>query len=276
MMKHADKPALPRRILIMLLAAAHLNLAGCQTVTLVVYNADSDTYDEELIHFLRLKSGEIVVFNNEKGMHQNVEARLKGKTVKEKDFTANIASVREMIAYYPEGKAFSKEKIVLAKEVHLLNGLYARCNQEGFRFDERTGKVSGVSWQGREYIINPDSIELMYFSFPEVINMDTLKNNTVYYPQALLMMSNLVVRTGQEGVRYLEQEKKITGTTVDNIQAEIDINEVESIAVYQYDLVKSAIYGLSWILGAVLIAVLVDIFEHDHSDPSNTGVRVKP
>lgn len=260
-MNNVCKPSVLRRTLIILLAAAHLNLTGCFSLESAAFNPEENYSDGFRMNSVTLETGETIIFNTSKGMLKVIPAHLKGKSKEGREFVLYMQLLKEMIRAYPQGKPFSPEEISLAKEIHLSNGLALRCNEGGFRYDEKTKKVSCITTEGKLYTVNPDSIKLLYRSLPAVIPADTLKYNTIYYPEALLLKNNILIQTDKEGVIYLAPVKKVIGVTENNKPEEIDAYQIKSYTIYEFDFLQTAAYLLGGVLFlAALYFVLMLLF----------------
>jgi hypothetical protein len=181
-------------------------------------------------------------------------------------------AVREIIRSFPEGKQFSREELPLTKEIHLYNGLSLRCNAGGFKFDEKLKVVSCVTPEGKSYTVYADSIKNMYRTLPEVYNPDSLKNLTVFYPEAIVMKNNNIITVNNDGALLLHAKKKVIGIINYGQPVEIDANEIESYTIEEFDAAQTVTYiiGGALGLGALYLLLLYLVFSSIIADHGNS------
>jgi len=127
-------------------------------------------------------------------------------------------------------------------------------NEDGSYLESGKNLVNGKNGRGENIILKTDDIEYVYVKKPEVITIDSLKNNNSLAVKQIVAKNGIVFTFDDNLGKYESEKYVIVGVTGEGQVVEIDAEEILYVRVSRFDYTTSCLAGLG---GIVIVAAVV-------------------
>jgi hypothetical protein len=202
-----------KKILISTLVVALVNLfCSCRQAEKV--SAQEVFMSDEKITEVVLTDGSIIQFNEKGGQHILINSALVGTTLDNKSINFAVHDIRELRKTKPKSVPVSELGDSKINEVININKRLYIFNENGGQYDKEKNKIIGITVDGKNLNLKPESIIEIHIEQPQLISIEEFTSEENAIVSQIVMKNSNRVTIDESKILYVKVERVNAAGTV--------------------------------------------------------------